>query len=154
KIIVFNDNDAAGYAHAEATCSLSLGVAERVRRLDLAPHWPNMPKGADVSDWLGAGHTREELDALIAQAPDYGEGGRDERSAAEPEKPPPLPYVDISKWIGAPVPPRQWAVLNRIPAKNVTVLSGTGGTGKTIIAMQLAVATILGLDWFGTMPKR
>src|SRR5262249_24568628 len=45
KIIVFNDNDAAGYAHADATCSLSLGVAERVRRLDLAPHWPNMPKG-------------------------------------------------------------------------------------------------------------
>src|SRR5262249_43042008 len=48
---------------------------------------------------------------------------------------PPLIYVDIAKWIDAPVPQRQWAVLNRIPAKNVTVLSGTGGTGKTIIAM-------------------
>jgi AAA domain len=48
--------------------------------------------------------------------------------------PPPLEYVDISKWINAPVPQRRWAVLNRIPAKNVTVLSGTGGTGKTIIA--------------------
>jgi hypothetical protein len=50
---------------------LSLGVAKRVRRLDLATHWPGMPKGADVSDWLALGHTREELEALIAQAPDY-----------------------------------------------------------------------------------
>src|SRR5262245_22133464 len=31
-IVVFNDNDAAGYAHAEAISSLSLGVAKRVRR--------------------------------------------------------------------------------------------------------------------------
>lgn len=71
-IVVFNDNDAAGYEHADATCKLSLGLAKRVRRLDLAPHWPNMPKGADVSDWLALGHTRAELDALIAGAPDYG----------------------------------------------------------------------------------
>jgi hypothetical protein len=31
----------------------------RVRRLDLAPHWPES-KGGDVSDWLdeaGGGHT-------------------------------------------------------------------------------------------------
>ena len=34
-IVVLNDNDAPGYAHADATCKLSLGVAKRVRRLDL-----------------------------------------------------------------------------------------------------------------------
>jgi uncharacterized protein DUF3631 len=69
-IVVFNDNDAAGYEHAEATCRLSLGVAKRVRRLDLKPHWPDIPKGGDISDWLALKHTREELDALIAGAPD------------------------------------------------------------------------------------
>ena len=58
---MFNDNDAAGYAHADATCKLSLGIAKRVRRLDLAPHWPEIPKGGDVSDWLAAGHNGEEL---------------------------------------------------------------------------------------------
>jgi len=68
-VIVFNDNDAAGYEHAAATCKTSLGIAKRVRRLDLAPHWPNMPRGADVSDWLDAGHTRAELLALIEQTP-------------------------------------------------------------------------------------
>jgi hypothetical protein len=70
-IVVFNDNDPPGYEHAETTCKLSVGIAKRVGRLDLAQHWPNMPPGKDVSDWLHAGHTREELDALIAAAPDY-----------------------------------------------------------------------------------
>jgi putative DNA primase/helicase len=70
-IVVLNDNDGAGYAHANATCNMSLLVAKRVRRLDLAKHWPEIPKGGDVSDWLAAGHTGEELAALIEQAPDY-----------------------------------------------------------------------------------
>ena len=37
RIVVFNDNDPPGYAHADAVCKLSLGVAKRVRRLDLKP---------------------------------------------------------------------------------------------------------------------
>jgi hypothetical protein len=71
-------------------------------------------------------------------------------TGAEPPPPEPLVYVDISKWIGAPVPKREWEVLNRIPARNVTVLSGTGGIGKTIVAMMLAAAIVLG---FGTVPE-
>ena len=67
---------------------------------------------------------------------------------------PPITYVNIAEWIGAPVPQRQWAVLNRVPARNVTVLSGTGGIGKTILAQQLAAATVLGSDWFGVIPDQ
>src|SRR5262249_28644950 len=51
-IVVFNDNDAPGYAHADVICKLSLGAAKRVRRLDLKDHWPEIQKGGDVSDWL------------------------------------------------------------------------------------------------------
>src|SRR5262249_7821435 len=67
---------------------------------------------------------------------------------------PPLVCVDISKWTGAPVPQREWAVLNRIPAKNVTVLSGAGGSGKTILAQQLAASTVLSREWFGVVPEQ
>src|SRR5262249_23437149 len=51
-IVVLNDNDAAGYEHADVTCKLSSGIAKRVRRLDLKPYWNDgeMPKGGDVSD--------------------------------------------------------------------------------------------------------
>jgi hypothetical protein len=70
-LVVFNDNDPAGYEHADATAKLSLDIARRVRRLDLAERWPEIPKGGDVSDWLAAGHTGEQLAALIEAAPDY-----------------------------------------------------------------------------------
>jgi hypothetical protein len=72
RLIVFNDNDPAGYAHADAVCRMSLGIAARVRRLDLKPHWPGIPEKGDISDWLAVpGHTREQLDALIERAPEY-----------------------------------------------------------------------------------
>jgi Protein of unknown function (DUF3631) len=72
-IVVLNDNDPPGYLHADAICKLSLGVAKRVRRLDLAPHWPGILKGGDVSDWLAVGgeHTPQRLLELIEAAPDY-----------------------------------------------------------------------------------
>ena len=69
--IVIPDNDPAGRYYADTTASLSRGIAQRIRLLDLAKHWPAIPTGGDVSDWLAAGHTREELDALIALAPEW-----------------------------------------------------------------------------------
>jgi hypothetical protein len=73
-IVVIPDNDPSGYAHAEITVKMSLGMVKRVRYLDLAKHWPECPKGGDVSDWLAAGHTREQLDALIDAAPPWERG--------------------------------------------------------------------------------
>src|SRR6516162_10055285 len=70
-LVVLGDHDPAGYAHQDATCRLSLGVAKRVRILKLAEHWPDCPEGGDISDWLAAGHTREQLDELFEQALDY-----------------------------------------------------------------------------------
>jgi Protein of unknown function (DUF3631) len=86
-IVVIPDHDPPGYAHAEATCQISLGIAKRVRRLVLAEHWPQCPKGGDVSDWLAAGHTREELDALIAGALDYVPTDQAEESRGEEQEP-------------------------------------------------------------------
>src|SRR5262245_25290902 len=41
-------------------------------------------RGGDVSDWLVLGHTREELDALIAQAPDYQTDAGEAATTNEP----------------------------------------------------------------------
>jgi hypothetical protein len=70
-LVIVPDNDEPGRAHAAAIAQMSAGVAKRVRILDLAKPWPDCPKGGDISDWLAAGHTREQLDALIASAPDF-----------------------------------------------------------------------------------
>jgi putative DNA primase/helicase len=85
-IVVLNDNDSAGYEHADTACKLSLGIAKRVRRLDLKNDWPEIPKGGDVSDWLAVGgeHTPERLRELIEAAPEIASP---EKSAdAKPEQ--------------------------------------------------------------------
>jgi putative DNA primase/helicase len=86
-IVVFNDNDEAGYAHADAVCTLSLGLAKSIKRVDLAPYWPHMPVGADVSDWLANGGTREALDEMIAEAPGFTAAPPPPTSAPAPTDP-------------------------------------------------------------------
>ena len=45
------------------------------------------------------------------------------------------------------MPPREWHSKGLIPAKNATLLTGDGGTGKSLLAAQLSVATVLGRAW-------
>jgi RecA-family ATPase len=58
-----------------------------------------------------------------------------------------LNFIDISKWDETPAPPREWAVPDRIPLKQPTLLSGEGAAGKSLLLLQLAVATVLGRIW-------
>ncbi len=50
---------------------------------------------------------------------------------------------------GRPVPPRQWLVHGLVPQTTVTLLSGDGGTGKSLLALQLAVAVAGKTGWIG-----
>ena len=42
------------------------------------------------------------------------------------------------------MPPREWLVDALVPMKTVTLFSGDGGTGKSLLALQLAVAVAAG----------
>jgi hypothetical protein len=65
----------------------------------------------------------------------------------------PLTFVNASSWQDKPIPRRQWLVPNRIPMKNVTLLQGDGGMGKTTLALQLAVAVDQAAEWLGSMSR-
>lgn len=69
-----------------------------------------------------------------------------------PEVPTPLRnsrFFRASELQGKPVPPREWLVPDLIPHRTVTLLSGDGGTGKSLLALQLAVAAALDGRWIG-----
>ncbi len=55
--------------------------------------------------------------------------------------------IRVSDLAGKPVPERRWAVPDWIPDLNVTSLYGDGGTGKSLLAMQLATAMATGRDF-------
>jgi RecA-family ATPase len=68
--------------------------------------------------------------------------------------PPPAPMVEWfagSELHGAP-PTREWLVADMIPMNTVTLLYGDGGTGKSLLALQLAVSTALGRLWLNRVP--
>ena len=46
-------------------------------------------------------------------------------------------------------PPQRWHVAGWIPHGQTTIMSGDGGTGKTLAALQLAMAGTTGQDWLG-----
>ena len=50
---------------------------------------------------------------------------------------------------GKPIPPRQWLVPDLVPMNTVTLFSGDGGTGKSLLALQLAVAAAAQTGWIG-----
>ncbi|KJC37962.1 hypothetical protein UP06_30405 [Bradyrhizobium sp. LTSP857] len=65
---------------------------------------------------------------------------------------PPLELICPPTWRGVPLPPMRWLATNRIPAGDVTILSGDGGGGKTTVALQLAISVEQRLgDWLGTV---
>jgi RecA-family ATPase len=62
----------------------------------------------------------------------------------------PFETFDASRWEGVPIEPRRWIAHNRIPVGEPGIMSGDGGTGKTKLALQLAVAVPASLrDWIG-----
>jgi RecA-family ATPase len=90
---------------------------------------------------------------MPASIADYGlsddAGPVVERPAGTVEAP--LTLVTPAQWRGIPIPPMRWLATNRIPAGDVTILSGDGGGGKTTLALQLAVSVAADLgDWLGT----
>src|SRR5690625_222790 len=54
---------------------------------------------------------------------------------------------------GRAVPSREWLVEGLVPGKNVTLFSGDGGAGKSLLALQLAVAVAAETQWIGNPAK-
>lgn len=65
RVVLIPDNDEPGKAHMRHIAAQLTGKVAEVRWLDL----PELPDKGDVSDWLDAGHTVDELRGLVESAP-------------------------------------------------------------------------------------
>jgi hypothetical protein len=65
RVVILPDNDDQGRTHTQNVAQSLYGIAAEVRILGL----PRLPPKGDVSDWLDAGGTPEELERLAAVAP-------------------------------------------------------------------------------------
>jgi RecA-family ATPase len=139
---ILPDNDEPGFRQANLVASNLLGVAREVRIVKLE----GLADGEDVFDWIAREPFPENLLRIAEDAPLWqpGEEERDDKG--------PLRTISAAEFEGKPVPLRQWIVPGLIPDRNVTLLAGDGGTGKSLLALQLAVSGALNnseIKWIG-----
>ncbi|HEU0215095.1 MAG TPA: AAA family ATPase [Stellaceae bacterium] len=133
-VVILPDNDEPGRAHARDVAHKLAGVAASCRILEL----PGLPEKGDVSDWLSAGGTADELERLAAAEAeiDKPEGGLKLTSAADL----------VAKHFAEP----KWAVPS-IVAEGLTILAGKPKTGKSWLALDFATAVAGGYAALGNI---
>ncbi|WP_172842182.1 AAA family ATPase [Bradyrhizobium lablabi] len=89
----------------------------------------------------------EDEPPMPAGPDDYG----GHSASTAPSDQSPLALVTPQQWKGVELEPMRWLATHRVPADDVTILSGDGGLGKTTVALQLGVSVARNLgDWLGT----
>jgi hypothetical protein len=132
-VVVLPDYDDPGRQHADQVIANILPYAKQVRRLEL----PGLPLKGDVSDWLDAGGTRDELQRLVEAAPVI------ERAKAET----PLELVrfdDMRPRLGD-----SYLIKHLLGSAGMTVLYGESGSGKTFLALYLSLCLAAEFLFFG-----
>jgi putative DNA primase/helicase len=137
-VVVIPDNDEPGEKHAKQIEQSLRGIAASVRIL----RPPNLPLKGDVSDWLDAGHTADELRALAdgaqESAPDRAKGeGVALRIACMADVEP-----ETVRWLWHPY----------IPFGKFTLLEGDPGLGKSWLTCALAASVTCGRGLPGAEP--
>ncbi|MGY4596346.1 RecA-family ATPase [Bradyrhizobium sp. GM22.5] len=125
---------------------------ELIKRSMRQQHTDEEIRDRIIATGLAMGGYMRVIDGLIVQArretriPDPSDHAA--VAAAEPIK-----FMNMTGWDDEPPPPRIWAVRDRIPGRQVTLFSGEGGAGKSIVLLQLLCSTVLGRDWLGCLPE-
>ena len=140
-VVILPDNDQAGQDHALSVAQHFHGVAARIRMLNLAQHWPNMPDKADVSEWLlKGGGSSEVLQGLVEQTRDWT----------------PVPFK--SKFGGlrweeiatlGHSTGYAWLVEDVFPLGEISLIYGDSGSGKSFGTFDMAMAVARNLEWNG-----
>jgi hypothetical protein len=127
-VVILADNDRAGEDHArDVARSLRRHDAKTVRVITFG----ELRKGSDVSDWLDAGHTVNELMELAQKTPLYRSRGK-----------------DIHDLLGRTLPPLRMVIPDILP-EGTTIFGGRTKMGKSQAAAAISVAVATGGKVFG-----
>jgi len=78
-VVILPDNDEPGQGHARKVSQGLLGKAKSIKVLNL----PDLPPKGDVSDWLAAGGTADQLIALAEAAPNWTPSEKEPTASTE-----------------------------------------------------------------------
>lgn len=139
RVVILPDNDDPGRKHAQLVASQLTGRGCRVKVVEL----PGLPEKCDVSDWLAAGGTKEELLKLVEQTP-WGVDVKENIKAFLPHG------FTAAELISQDFPEPRWVIPSLLP-EGLTILGGKPKIGKSWLALGIAVATAAGERTLGCM---
>jgi hypothetical protein len=137
RVTVLPHNDEAGRNHAQQVAQSLQGIAESVRIVELL----GLAEKGDVSDWIAAGGTKEELERLAEAADEWTQGQEDTDEPDEAVGPVVVCFADIE--------PREvsWLWPGRIPLGRISLLVGRPGEGKSFLTVDAAARVSTGTPW-------
>jgi hypothetical protein len=140
RVVLMPDNDEAGRKHMDLVGRRLEDVAKSIRILDL----PDVPEKGGVDDWLPAGGNAEKLYDLAAT--------KARPFTAEPFKSAfgAVPWLDFGK----PGPTYEYLIKGVLTKGEQSMLLGESQSGKSFLAIDIAMAVARGADWFGRKTKK
>lgn len=130
----------AGQDHADLIGRRLDGIARRVRVLQI----PDLPPKGGVDDWLPAGGTAEKLYELLD-------------TTAKPFVAAPFKSMfGAVEWRDFDTPGRSYEYLIKgvLTKGEQSMLLGESQSGKSFLAIDIAMSVARGIDWFGHKAKR
>src|SRR5262249_17978219 len=109
------------------------GHVASIKVLDM----PNLPPKGDISDWLAAGGTREQLEALAAATSEW---------QCDTDS---MRFTRIGELLSEPDEQVRWLIGGRLLASGDSLLVAKPKVGKSTLARCLAKAVARGEDFLG-----
>jgi hypothetical protein len=146
-VVVLPDNDADGAHHAKLVVQGVAHVAASVKVVNL----PGLPLKGDLSDWLDAGHTRDELEQLIASTPvvdsrlaTMGEPSNENRRSTSG-----FVLTPLDTLLAEPTELTSYLVDDMLPVAGLSLCAAKPKVGKSTLARNLALAVARGEPFLG-----
>lgn len=155
-VVILPDNDEPGREHARDVARSLWGKAKEIRLATL----PGLPEKGDVSDWIKAGGTAEDMKRIVGATPPLTERPADnqaehtaKRGSEKPSAKPRLTAPSetaIGKIVADVKRERlRWLWKNRLALGKITILDGDPGLGKSTLYCDLTARITTGRPFPG-----
>jgi len=142
RIVILPDNDDAGFNHAQKIARRLHQSAEALKVVKL----PNLPPKGDIVDWLDAGNTLQQLKLLVKTTDPY-EPSEDEPEIEVIEEEQESTFELFTAEDAMTMPPISFLIDGYLPKKSFSMLYGPPGSGKSFLALEMALSIAHGRQW-------
>jgi hypothetical protein len=134
-VIICGDHDDPGRRHVNKVASALVGIAKRIRVLELVKFWADIEEGQDIRDWFNGGNVGADFWEIVKQLPDWTH------------------VIDEDEWDAGDEPgfinPRSWLLGNQFCLGFVSSVVAAGGGGKTSLRILQFISMALGRSLCG-----